>query len=195
MSYVVTIPFVFDDKSKIKLSEEGTLEMYARAKLGPRATLYNNPMGWFIFIKGKVKCTVLESTLGPSTVIASTPASARTDKIQNKQEGQNKHENEGKAIESLRTLSAACESYRADQNPVTYPPDLSALAEANPPYIDSQLGSGEKKGYKYIYTRISANQYTCFAKPEEPGVMGDRTFFIDESGVIRLDNANGNPLE
>ncbi len=103
--------------------------------------------------------------------------------------------NESSAIASMRTISTACESYRAMQNPSTYPPDLVTLSSDNPPYIDSTLGSGTKQGYTFTYALVSANQYTCTAAPVTPNITGVRVFFVDESGVIRVDDASGNPIE
>jgi len=103
--------------------------------------------------------------------------------------------NETAAIGSMRTISTACESFRAAQSPVTYPANLAALSGAAPPYIDATLGTGTKQGYNFAYVLVSANQYTCTATPVTVGVTGTRIFFVDESGVIRLNNAAGVPIE
>lgn len=103
--------------------------------------------------------------------------------------------NEAAAISSLRTISTACESFRAAQNPVTYPANIAALSGANPAYIDATLGTGTKQGYTFAYTLVNANQYTCTATPVTANVTGIRVFFVNESGGIRLNNAAGNPIE
>jgi len=103
--------------------------------------------------------------------------------------------NETAAIGSLRTISTACESFRAAQSPVTYPANLAILSGAAPPYIDATLGTGTKQGYNFAYVLVGANQYTCTASPVTPGVTGTRIFFVDEAGVIRLNNAAGVPIE
>ncbi|OGX28129.1 MAG: hypothetical protein A2879_04815 [Omnitrophica WOR_2 bacterium RIFCSPHIGHO2_01_FULL_49_10] len=103
--------------------------------------------------------------------------------------------NEAAAIASVRTISTACESFRAAQSPVTYPANLAALSGANPPYIDATLGTGTKQGYTFVYALVGANQYTVTASPVTPNVTGTRVFFVDEAGVIRLNNAAGNPIE
>jgi hypothetical protein len=46
-----------------------------------------------------------------------------------------------------------------------------------------------------VYTFINANQYTLTASPITPNVTGIRVFFVDEAGVIRLNDAAGLPLE
>lgn len=109
--------------------------------------------------------------------------------------------NESASKGALRTLSTALESYRAAQNPPTYPttaqglPQLSNPAISNPPYIDQTLGAGRKQGYVYTYTSANANSYRVTATPQQRTVTGVSTFFVDQSGVIRFDNANGNPIE
>lgn len=103
--------------------------------------------------------------------------------------------NESSAIGSLRTISTACESYRSMQNPSTYPPDLATLGTENPPYIDPTLASTQKQGYNFTYALVNANQYTCTATPITPNITGVRTFFVDESGVIRVNDASGAAVE
>ena len=103
--------------------------------------------------------------------------------------------NETAAKGALRTISSACESFRAAQNPPTYPANLAALSGANPSYIDNTLGAGAKQGYNFAFVLVAANQYTCTATPITANVTGVNTFFVDESGVIRFTNAAGNPVE
>ncbi|MDD5291950.1 MAG: prepilin-type N-terminal cleavage/methylation domain-containing protein [Candidatus Omnitrophica bacterium] len=93
--------------------------------------------------------------------------------------------NEAAAIAALRTVSTACESYRAAQTSPTYPGALTDLSGASPAYIDSTLGSGTKQGYSFTYSSASAGtQYSCTAAPVTGGVTGSRTFIVNESGVI-----------
>lgn len=108
---------------------------------------------------------------------------------------------ESAAIAALRTVSSSCESFRAAQTPPGYPATLAAMSAAVPPYIDASLGNAvnagtAKQGYFYTYARgATINQYTCLATPATVGVTGTRIFFVDESGVIRLNNAAGLPIE
>ena len=95
--------------------------------------------------------------------------------------------NESAAIASVRTLVSALESFRANQTPLTYPPDLLTLSGANPPYIDTVLSSGAKQGYNFTYTRAGANTYTLAGAPQNANVTGVRGFFCDQTGVIRVD--------
>ncbi|OGX28130.1 MAG: hypothetical protein A3F87_03085 [Omnitrophica WOR_2 bacterium RIFCSPLOWO2_12_FULL_51_24] len=102
---------------------------------------------------------------------------------------------ETSAIASLRTISTACVGYRSIQSPLTYPNSLNELSITTPPYIDQILGSGAKEGYNFTYTLVSPDQYTVTASPVTPNVTGIRIFFLDESGVIKVDNAAGAPVE
>ena len=103
--------------------------------------------------------------------------------------------NESSAIGSLRTISTGCESYRSMQNPPSYPPDLVTLSTETPPYVDPTLGGGVKQGYNFNYAQTGPNQYTCTAAPITANITGVRTFFVDESGVIRINDASGTPVE
>ncbi len=108
--------------------------------------------------------------------------------------------NEAAAIGALRTISTACESFRSTQTPTAYPANLAALGTATPSYIDNALSvaiaaASTKQGYFYTYTRPNVNQYTCTASPGLSGTTGTRIFFVNETGVIRLTNAAGAPIE
>ena len=108
--------------------------------------------------------------------------------------------NEAAAISALRTISTACESFRAAQTPTSYPANLAALSSATPPYISAELAAATaagtaRQGYFYTYAQVNANQFTCTASPAVSGTTGTRIFFVDESGVIRLTNVSGAPIE
>lgn len=103
--------------------------------------------------------------------------------------------NEAAAIGSVRTISTAAESFRAAQTPPAYPVNLAALGAAIPPYIDNTLAAGQKQGYNFVYARPNVNQYTCTASAMQVGVTGTRVFFVNETGVIRLNNAAGAPIQ
>jgi type IV pilus assembly protein PilA len=110
--------------------------------------------------------------------------------------------NEAAAIASLKTISAACESFRAAQTPPTYPANLAVLGTppTGPAYIDTALAGAtnaatERQGYFFTYALVNRNQYTCTATPATIGTTGTRIFFVDESGVIRLNNAAGAAIQ
>lgn len=109
--------------------------------------------------------------------------------------------NEAAAIGALKTISTACESFRAAQTPTTYPANLGVLGAppTGPPYIDNALAGASvapgRQGYFYTYALVNANQYTCLGTPSVSGTTGTRIFFMDESGVVRVGNAAGPPIE
>jgi prepilin-type N-terminal cleavage/methylation domain-containing protein len=103
--------------------------------------------------------------------------------------------NEATAIAAMRTLSTAMESYRAAQSPPAYPSALTSLNASNPPYIDSVLAGGNKSGYTFTLSG-GGNTYGVVGSPQTPNVIGVRSFFVDQSGVVRVGNStSGTPIE
>ncbi len=105
--------------------------------------------------------------------------------------------NESAAKGSLRTISTACESFRAAQVVPSYPGGLAVMAAANPPYIDNVLGNApfQKQGYQYFYFFQNANQFLLWALPVQANVTGTNWFFVDETGVIRFNGPGGQPIQ
>ena len=107
--------------------------------------------------------------------------------------------NEATSIAAMRTLSTAMESFRAAQSPPAYPALLVDLNATNPPYIDSVLANGSKGGYTFTYTQggtPAGTTYTVVAAPSTPNVTGVRSFFVDQSGVVRVGTSTaGTPIE
>ena len=109
--------------------------------------------------------------------------------------------NEAAAAAAMRTISRAEVCFQvagfvdADGDGVGDYGSLAQLANPDgegsaPPFIDSALASGEKRGYRFLVKVVfgaAAIQpaYTCTAEPIEPGKTGNRSFFVDQSGVIR----------
>jgi len=103
--------------------------------------------------------------------------------------------NEATAIAAMRTISTAAESYRAAQSPPAYPAALGCLSAANPPYIDSVLGGGNKSGYIFNWSG-SGNTYSVVGSPQTANVTGVRSFYVDQSGVVRVGTTTaGTPIE
>lgn len=90
------------------------------------------------------------------------------------------------AIGSCQTLAKACQSFYTRAMPHSYPDSLATLAAGDPAYIDPVLGSGQKQGYQFVYTFQDAEHFQIAAQPVTPGRSGNRYFFLDESGVIRV---------
>jgi prepilin-type N-terminal cleavage/methylation domain-containing protein len=109
--------------------------------------------------------------------------------------------NESAAIQNLRTITTANVVYSTTYE-VGYSPDLNSLGgNASTPspstagLIDVVLASGNKAGYNYSYSVVSAggngqvNSYAVFAAPQIFGTTGNRYFYTDDSGVIRYNLA------
>ena len=105
--------------------------------------------------------------------------------------------NEASAVGSVRTLNTACVTYSTTYT--TYPTTLANLGpatsatSATADLVDSVLATGTKSGYIFTYatgaTDANGNVlgYTINADPVTRGTTGQRSFFSDQSGVIRAD--------
>lgn len=103
--------------------------------------------------------------------------------------------NEATAIAAMRTVSTAAESYRAAQSPPAYPSNLTAMSSATPPYIDSILGGGNKSGYIFNWSG-GGTTYSVVAAPETANITGVRSFYVDQSGVVRVGSTSaGTPIQ
>lgn len=111
--------------------------------------------------------------------------------------------NDVSAVGSLRTLNTVIATYTSAHRKL--PPSLEALgpdpkAVANPQQqmpptaehadlIDGVLAKGQKSGYIFTYTPGKADgdllPYAITARPMTFGKTGTRSFFTDETGVIR----------
>ena len=103
--------------------------------------------------------------------------------------------NESSAVGAVRTLNTACLTYDTTYS-IGFPAALANLGPANPPtptaadLIDSNLASGLKAGYNFVYTPGSPDAsgmidtYTLNANPTAPGGSGVRYFYTDQNGVI-----------
>jgi len=104
-----------------------------------------------------------------------------------------KGSNEAAAIGALRTISTAQSLYREgdkDGNGIMdYAEEFSELLEHG--LVDDVLGTGAKQGYIFeLDTGSTAgNNSTIFlwnatATPAKPGRSGDRSFYVDETGIL-----------
>ena len=102
--------------------------------------------------------------------------------------------NEASAVGSLRTINTASVAFSTTYG--MYETNLSnlqksgAVSSAAADLIDSVLASGTKSGYTFSYTVGGSNlAYTITAVPVVGGTTGQRYFYTDQSGVIRVDPA------
>ncbi len=103
--------------------------------------------------------------------------------------------NEASTIASLRTLATSEVGYVTQgiephaASGVPQYGDLAELAATTPPFIDDSLAGGSKAGYDFVVTPIDdpgAPRFEATADPALYPQSGLRTFFIDDSGVIRF---------
>lgn len=95
--------------------------------------------------------------------------------------------NEASAVACLRQISDAQELYRPRQNPPEYAPNLQRLRVAG--LIDENLANEEKGGYRFIQTlRADQNSFGYTAIASMQGTSGDRSFFVDQTGLIRMES-------
>jgi len=118
--------------------------------------------------------------------------------------------NEESAVGSLRTINTAAVTYSSAFPDLGFPESLAVLgvpssqpgaeenAEPNPEHaglIDSVLSSPpfEKDGYRFSYQKLSLTEYSATARPVKFGSTGTKSFFTDQSGVIRSTDEDRDP--
>lgn len=111
--------------------------------------------------------------------------------------------NEAAAIGSLKTLAAGETDYNNNSSPHTYTGDLNCLGSGQGAgqvrFIDPALSSGFKSGFEIMLTVGPADgqgsrwAWSATAWPIVYGSTGTRTFYIDETAVIRGSDILGVP--
>jgi type II secretory pathway pseudopilin PulG len=122
-------------------------------------------------------------------------------------------ENQAAAVSSLRQIDSAAISYAATYHN-GYPRDLDVLAGLGTPncdhagLIDGALAGGFRNGYIFNYQSTAtgaltgesrrkagggcafsgADSFTVTAEPVTRGVTGGRSFYMDQTGIIRSEN-------
>ncbi len=104
--------------------------------------------------------------------------------------------NEANAASALRTISTVEVTYQTTYQQ-GFSPTLAAMGPGSPAtaaaadLIDAQLATGAKNGYTYIYNPVDADgngqfeAFTVNANPTQPGVTGQKFFFVDMTNVVR----------
>jgi len=112
--------------------------------------------------------------------------------------------NESSAVASLRILYGAETQYASNYNSFSAdltslgPPPVGGLPSATTADLVDQVLSGgvsgqaaqfQKSGYQFVYTPVGtypgAQQYSFQANPLVRGNTGQRSFFMDQSGIVR----------
>jgi len=117
--------------------------------------------------------------------------------------------NETSAIGSLRVIATAEIQFQSgsfvdadgdqvgDFGPLNGANSLVNPAAGTEPFIDELLSTGTKSGYVYTLTVDNAGAgdeaFTCIARPATYGRSGVRSFYVDESSVVRYETANVAP--
>ncbi|MGA2300857.1 MAG: hypothetical protein ABSG77_09215 [Candidatus Acidiferrum sp.] len=98
------------------------------------------------------------------------------------------------AVGSVRTLNTALAMYHAAEPAKGYAATLKELGPEGKGYIEKTLASGTKSGYKFDYRPESVpagtpvRHYTIVARPVQLLAAGEKSFFTDETGLIRFTN-------
>jgi type IV pilus assembly protein PilA len=110
--------------------------------------------------------------------------------------------NEACAVASVRTISTAETAYATTYPTVGYSVLLADLSDGGSSnctptavqacLLDSNLAGGTKSGYSFTYAndgKTPAVAYTTNADPVTRGASGRRSFFSNQPGEIRYNNA------
>jgi prepilin-type N-terminal cleavage/methylation domain-containing protein len=105
--------------------------------------------------------------------------------------------NEAGAAGAMRTISSGEAAYQSaclstNANGTGQYADLPTLAAppSGEPFIDDMLGNGVKQGYNFAAAPgppSDAPAYQATAQPINPGKTGVKSYFVDQSGVIRFE--------
>jgi type IV pilus assembly protein PilA len=100
--------------------------------------------------------------------------------------------NEGSAIHSLREISGAQATYHSNFDKYATLEELSSQDLINP-----RLGSGTRNGYNFTVElttdEMDVAGFAAVAVPETYRSSGMRSFYVDETSVIRAGDNHGGP--
>jgi type IV pilus assembly protein PilA len=97
--------------------------------------------------------------------------------------------NEASAVSSLHAVITAEITYSTISSPSGFSQTLLALGPAQGDYIDSNLASGQKSGYTFTYAPIGVAPYPAYTFNADPiirSVTGQRSFYTDQTNVMRV---------
>lgn len=94
-----------------------------------------------------------------------------------------KRANETSAIAAMREISRGEEIFRIRHTQPSYA-TMDELAAAG--LVSEPVIAGMRSGYSFSITVTSSSSFTAVATPSMSA--GDRSFFVDESGVIRAED-------
>lgn len=106
--------------------------------------------------------------------------------------------NEANATGSIRTISTGEISYQASgveamPNGLGKFGTLNSLGAGVTPFVDQNLAAGLKHGYSFeVVPSVEAGEiarYVATGTPAILGATGVKSFFVDESGVVRFESS------
>ena len=111
--------------------------------------------------------------------------------------------NEASAVGTLRTINTSSVAFSITYG--NFPPLLANLGPSTSPtstaadLVDTPVASGVKSGYNFAYTASSTYQQYSITGSPASSTSGQRYFFTDQSGVIRVNlsspaTSTDNPL-
>ncbi len=100
--------------------------------------------------------------------------------------------NEASAIASVRALVTGQITYSSTVGNGDFA-EMKELVETA--IIDSSLGSGSKEGYNFTVAPNGRAGFTVIAVPVAVGTTGERGFYSDHTGVIRVSEDGSPPSE
>ena len=99
--------------------------------------------------------------------------------------------NESSAVAGLKAIAHAEMAFHHSNGEYA---DLGELSSAEPPYIsDSKVAGGEKDGYQFEVLAATNTGFQALASPVTFGKTGVKSYFIDESGVVRFSEDGSQP--
>jgi len=90
--------------------------------------------------------------------------------------------NEASAATAIRSIATAAIGYRSTHS--FYPANMAALTATTPTYVDTALGAGAKNSYNFLLSGGTSG-FSATCRPSGYQVTGTRSFYVDESGVVR----------
>lgn len=99
--------------------------------------------------------------------------------------------NEASAVAGLRAIAHAEMTFHHSHGEYA---DFEDLSNATPPYLsDSNVASGLKDGYEFDVLSATSSGFEALASPIAFGKTGNKTFYIDESGIVRFSEDGSQP--
>ena len=90
--------------------------------------------------------------------------------------------NESAAIGNLRTVVGSQVTYHAAN--YAYAADFATLTGGTPPFLDGDWAAS-KSGFTFALAAPNVGDFECTATPDTLGTTGEKSFFVDASGVIK----------